>query len=69
MSISRRDFLKSMGLTAVTLILPVSLPVSETKCTTLDMFIPEMWAREAIEILKQNMVMANLIHKDFNHGK
>ncbi|MBN2562748.1 MAG: hypothetical protein JXQ75_17635, partial [Phycisphaerae bacterium] len=31
----------------------------------LDAFIPEQWAREGLEVLEENMVMANLVHRDF----
>ena len=67
MSISRRDFLKTIGLGTVSLILPLSLPISETTCTTLDLFIPEKWAQASLDILKENMVMANLIYRDFSN--
>lgn len=30
-----------------------------------DAFIPEMWAQEGLAILEENMVMANLVHRDF----
>jgi hypothetical protein len=30
-----------------------------------DAFIPEIWAREALEILYENMVVANLVHRSF----
>lgn len=30
-----------------------------------DAFIPELWAREGLAILEENMVMANLVHRDF----
>lgn len=32
---------------------------------SLDAFIPELWANESIAILEENMVMARLIHRDF----
>jgi hypothetical protein len=32
----------------------------------LDNFIPEMWANESLKILEENMVMGNLVHRDFN---
>jgi hypothetical protein len=31
----------------------------------LDAFIPEIWAQEGLAILEENMVMANLVHRDF----
>ena len=30
-----------------------------------DAFIPEMWANEGLAILEENMVMANLVYRDF----
>jgi hypothetical protein len=30
-----------------------------------DAFIPEIWAQEGLAILEENMVMANLVHRDF----
>lgn len=40
---------------------------------SIDAFIPEMWAMESVAILTENMVAANLVHRDFetmfaNHG-
>lgn len=34
---------------------------------SIDPFIPEMWANESLLILENNMVMANLIHRDFDN--
>ena len=33
----------------------------------LDAFIPELWAREGLEILRENMVAANLVCRDFEN--
>ena len=33
----------------------------------LDAYIPEMWAQEGLAILTENMVMANLVHRDFEN--
>ena len=33
----------------------------------LDAFIPELWAQEGLAILEENMVMANLVHRDFEN--
>ena len=33
----------------------------------LDAFIPELWANEGLAILEENMVMANLVHRDFEN--
>jgi hypothetical protein len=31
----------------------------------LDAYVPELWAQEGLAILEENMVMANLVHRDF----
>jgi len=33
--------------------------------TNNDAFIPELWAHQGLAILEENMVMANLVHRDF----
>jgi hypothetical protein len=33
----------------------------------LDAFIPELWAQESVAILVENMVISNLVHKDFSN--
>jgi hypothetical protein len=32
-----------------------------------DAFIPELWANEGLQILEENMVMARLVHRDFEN--
>src|SRR5690606_34329917 len=32
-----------------------------------DAFIPEVWAQEGLVILEENMVAANLVHRDFQN--
>ena len=32
-----------------------------------DAFIPELWANEGLAILEENMVIANLVHRDFEN--
>lgn len=34
---------------------------------SVDPFIPEMWANESLLILENNMVMANMVHRDFDN--
>jgi hypothetical protein len=34
----------------------------------MDAFVPELWAQESQKILEENMVIANLIHRDFGFG-
>jgi hypothetical protein len=31
----------------------------------IDALIPELWAQESLAILEENMVAANLVHRDF----
>jgi len=33
----------------------------------LDAYVPELWAQEGLAILEENMVMANLVHRDFEN--
>jgi hypothetical protein len=35
---------------------------------SLDAYVPELWAREGLAILEENMVMANLVHRDFEES-
>ncbi len=42
----------------------VWVPVYETN--DIDAYIPEFWAQESLMILEANMVVANLIHRDFS---
>jgi hypothetical protein len=41
-------------------------PFKSVYANTLDAFIPELWANESVAILVENMVIANLIHRDFS---
>ena len=34
---------------------------------SLDAFIPELWANESVAILVENMVVANLVHRNFSN--
>lgn len=34
---------------------------------TVDPFIPELWAQESLAILEENMVIGNLVHRDFEN--
>ncbi len=44
---------------------PFVLVFEGTVETYPDAFIPEMWANESIAILEENMVVGNLVHRDF----
>ena len=41
------------------------LPFVAAYDNSLDAFVPEQWAMEGIAILMENMVAANLVHRDF----
>lgn len=43
----------------------LSAPWELHRANSLDAFVPEMWAMEGVAILVENMVAANLIHRDF----
>jgi hypothetical protein len=42
-----------------------SRPFVAVHANNIDAFIPEMWANESLAILSENMVAANLVHRDF----
>jgi len=69
--ISRRLFLGRVGaaIAAMTAV-PFALPAIERQVVVaakpvMDAFIPELWARESLAILEENMVLGNLVHRDF----
>ena len=43
-----------------------SKPFKAVYVNSLDAYIPELWANESVAILVENMVMGNLVHKDFS---
>ena len=43
----------------------LSRPFAACYENDLDAFIPEVWAQEGLVMLEENMVMANLVHRDF----
>ena len=43
----------------------LSRPFAACYENNLDAYIPEVWAQEGLAILNENMVMANLVHRDF----
>lgn len=45
----------------------LSKPFKSVYANSLDAFIPELWAMESVQILVENMVIANLIHRDFSN--
>lgn len=40
-------------------------PTQAFRENDLDVYVPELWARESMAILLEEMVMANLVHRDF----
>ena len=46
--------------------LKFSKPFKLVYANTLDAYIPELWANESVAILTENMVIGNLVHKDFS---
>jgi len=45
----------------------LSLPMVNAFANDNDAFIPEIWAQEGLVILEENMVAANLVHRDFEN--
>ncbi len=43
----------------------LSQPFTACYENNLDAFIPELWAQEGLVMLEENMVMANMVHRDF----
>lgn len=48
-------------------LLYLSLAVCTAYANDNDAFIPEIWAQEGLVILEENMVAANLVHRDFEN--
>jgi len=42
-------------------------PVLALYSNSLDAYIPELWANESLSILLENMVVSNLVHRDFEN--
>lgn len=42
-------------------------PFKTVYANSIDAYIPELWAQESVAILVENMVIANLIHRDFSN--
>jgi hypothetical protein len=74
--ISRRGFLSRAVVASVAAgvlsIVPSSVfgadPPSE-KVKAVDAFVPKQWAQGGRAILEENMVVANLVHRDFEDDK
>ena len=47
--------------------LAAAKPFKFVYANDLDAFIPELWANESVQILVENMVVANLVHRDFSN--
>ncbi len=73
---NRRGFFKFLGLGTVSAaVAPVALapwapPLVPLKAAAsvapvaTDISIPELWCRESVRILQENMVIGNLVHRD-----
>ena len=44
---------------------PMYVSPVQLACYDNDAYIPEIWARESLEFLYENMVVANLVNRDF----
>ena len=42
-------------------------PFKAVRANSVDMYVPEFWAQESLIILEENMVAANLVHRDFEN--
>jgi hypothetical protein len=42
-----------------------AVPYFVAYANSVDAYVPEFWANESLAILEENMVMANLVHRDF----
>lgn len=42
-----------------------TFPDGHTYGSQADLFIPELWARESLAILQENMAISQLVHRDF----
>jgi hypothetical protein len=40
-------------------------PVAEIAVAPKDAFIPEFWSQDSLGILEENMLIATIVHKDF----
>ena len=45
----------------------LSQPFTACYENDLDAFIPELWADEGLHMLEDNLVMANMVHRDFEN--
>ena len=51
----------------VRLFLVLAAPVRSVFDDFPSAFIPQLWANESIAILEENMVIGNLVHRDFEN--
>lgn len=45
----------------------VNKPFELVYANSIDAYIPELWAQESVNILVENMVISNLVHRDFSN--
>ncbi len=60
---NRRGFLLGAIAAVASCALPQIKPAP--KVITDDLFIPELWAKECLLILEENMIVANIVYRDF----
>ena len=48
--------------------LAATKPFKLVYANDIDAYIPELWANESVQILVENMVIANLVHRDFSNA-
>ena len=73
MNVQRRSFLRVIGAAAATVALPLtafsgSTPITVAVATAPivgNKTIPEFWAAESLRILQDNMLVSQLVHRDF----
>lgn len=64
--LNRRTALKAFVGCIAAIGLPVGTTTAEFKIVNdYGPCVPELWARESLKILEENMVVGNLVHKDF----
>ena len=45
---------------------PLAVIAAPCRASATDLFVPELWARHSLRVLKENMVISNMIHRDFH---
>lgn len=64
----RRSFLGSVAALLSAPLLGLKMPAKPVRklvVKSTSPFIPELWAKESLKLLQENMVMSDLVHRDF----